>query len=359
MKILALLICLLTTFSTLSREVDNYIAWGVELEDSGPKVDSYLRNGIGKAIVEVNSKKYTYKYVEPRKNRRRKKVIANWYKSCELVAHKVMREAFYSPTYQKIEEFIDTSSSLDTYPRKPSVKDINERQKLGEMPVDGYMTDREYLDRSIVLSSPLNSPLSRIVNVYGIYAGSDKFGHFTSFGVRYLKKMHKSLKKGKSYRESLDKVLHYGHRSEKSYVGMMFTKVFSRGDLEANYQGLVFSSSLCKKDEKVQLVNTNGEWSLEGLEDFTIKDYINPNWDESFNNSLFTEKKWKKAVTTVFKKRNDCEKLNSDFVLSQREFYNSFNSRSLNQEYETEWIKKKFEGISPSKFSLDRFCDLN
>lgn len=358
MKNLTIIICIIMSISVQSREVDNYIAWGVELEDSGPLVDKFLRDGISGAISEVNSKKFSYKFVGPRKNRRRKKVIANWYKTCNLVAHKVMRKAFYSPTYQKIEEFIDTSKTLDTYPRKPSTKDEKKRSDLGETPENGYMTDREYLDRSIVLKSPLNSPLARIVNVYGVYSGSDKFGHFTSFGVRYLKKMHKSLKKGRSYRESLNKVLHYGHRSEKSYVGMLFTKVFSRGDLEANYQGLVFSSSLCEKKSKVRLEYSNDTWSLIGIDQFTIKDYINPNWDESFNNSLFTEKKWSQAVTRVFNARNDCDKLDSEFVLKQREFYNSINSTSLNKEYEKEWIRNKFDGVSATKYSLDNFCNL-
>jgi hypothetical protein len=357
MKNIAIILCALVSLSLQAREVDNYMAWGIELEDSGPKIDAYLKDGMSDALKVINKKKYVYKVVN-RKTRKRKKVIANWYKSCEMTAHRMMREAFYSPTYQKIEGHIDNSKTLDTYPKRPSTEDIHQRALLGETPENGYMDDMEYLRRSIVRKSPLNSPLSRIVNVYGIYSGADKFGHFTSFGVRYLKKLHKSMKKGRSFRKALDKVLHYGYRSEKSYVGMMFTKVFSRGDLEANYQGLVFSSSLCEEGSKFKLVHNGSDWVFENLDSFTIKDYINPDWDESYNNSIFTNKRWSNAVVKTFKERSYCDLFENEQVIKQRKFYATFNSDSLNKEYETYWLPKKFEDFNPKDHSLDSFCNL-
>ena len=89
---------------------------------------------------------------------------------------------------------------IDIYPRRPSTKDDEERIRLRETPEDGYMTNREYIRGSIVGSSPFNVPMSRIANVYGIHTGADKFGHFTSFGRRYLKQFVKLVEKGASKR---------------------------------------------------------------------------------------------------------------------------------------------------------------
>ncbi|WP_127716905.1 hypothetical protein [Halobacteriovorax sp. HLS] len=354
MKNLILIFFILASTHVNSREVDNYLAWGVELRDSGKLVDKYIYENLQKSIQVINENKYQFVRVHPR-SARRKKVIAKWYDSCELVAHKIMKEAFYSPTYQKIEGFIDNSKELDTYPRRP-LKSEEARQELNQTVENGYMTDDEYLKESIVQKSPLNSPLSRIVNIYGVYVGADKFGHFTSFGARYLKKIYNLMNKGRSYDEALNKVLHYGHRSEKSYVGMLLTKVFSRADLEANYQGLVFTRSLCSEDSKVKLFFDGEKWEFIKLKDFTVKDYVNPNWDESWNNSLFTQKKWNESVVKTFERRNECKKLDSPFVVRQREFYHSFKSISKNKIYEKEWLKKKFEDIQPEDFSLESFC---
>lgn len=356
LKLLTTLVFTLIFSYSNAREVDQYMTWGHTLKDSGPKIDQYIISGLKKAMMTVNSKKYHY--VTRRRHGRttRVKVESSWHKSCALTAHKVMREAFYSPTYQKIEDFVDNDPSLDRFPRRPSTKDFATRESLNETPEFGFMNDSEYLKRSIVKSSPLNSPLARVVNVYGVYSGADKFGHFTSFGVRYLKKIHKKMKKGLTYKQALEKVFNYGYTSEKSYVGMLFTKVFSRGDLEANYQGLIFSKSLCNKESTVRLESDGNSWSFINLDEFTIKNYINPNWDESHNNSLFTDKKWKKAVIPTVIENNYCKTLNTEWVRSLKETYTTLEVDSQNKKFEIEWIKKKFNSFKPESHSLDHFC---
>ena len=219
------------------------------------------------------------------------------------------------------------------------------------------MTDGEYRQASIVKTSPLNVPFSRIVNINGVYTGADKLGHFTSFGVRYWRNFSELISRGASRSEAFDAVMASGYASEVRLVGMLFTKVFSRGDLEANFQGMQFISSLCQDGDGFGLVFADGEWQLKNLAKFSIADYVNPNWDESYNSSLFTDSTWENVVTMTFEQRNDCEKLGSDWVVRQRTLYDRLSARSPNTLYGETWIPENFRGKDIDEHSLDRYCE--
>lgn len=356
MRWIALLIATLWCSTVVGREVDNYMAWGVDLEDSGPKIDQYIREHLADSLNVVNDSKYTNQATGKVPHQEREDVIVSWFGDCYRIAHDVMREAFYNPTYQKIEEHVDHAEGLDRYPRRPSSKDNDVRVSRGETPERGYMDNKEYLKESIVITSPLNTPLSRIVNVYGVYAGSDKFGHFTSFGVRYLAKFRELIDTGMTKEEAFDRVMDAGYQTEDGIVGMAFTKVFSRGDLEANFQGMYFAWSLCQPDSAVRLHYNGDLWEWRGLDEFTLKQYANPNWDESFHNSLFTEKKWEKQVTPTFERRNDCDKLESDWVIKQRAAYKKNVEESLSTLHGDTWFPENFKDMNPEDHSLDAYC---
>lgn len=346
---MALLSCNLS-----AREVDQYLAWGTDLEDSGEIIDHYLREGMREAIAleKVNQAHIPQTTEQPfDKN--------SAYQSCWATARSMMREAFYSPTYQKIEKFIETEDGIDIYPRRPTTEDADERLRLGQTPENGFMTNKEYLKSSIVGSSPFNVPFSRIVNAYGIYTGADKFGHFTSWGVRYLDQFAKQLKKGKSVEEAFNYVMHRGYKSERSVVGMMFTQVFSRGDLESNFQGMKFSYSLCEADSEVRLEfnSTENRWELLNLDKFTVKHYINPNWDESWHSSIFSEKAWQNKVIVQFEERALCEQLETPWVQNQRKFYANYSNTSLSIAYGDTWIEEHLDGLKPNDHSLESYCN--
>ena len=330
LRTLMISLCLTAAIGAQAREVDQYLAWQVDLADSGPVIDAYMRQKILAAIELEKVAERELGEAETAED------VIEWYLSCYGTAVRLMKEAFYSPTYQKIEEFVDLGGEgLDIYPRRPSTEDEEERQRLGETIENGYMTNKEYIDSSIVGSSPFNVPMSRVVNAYGVYTGADKFGHFTSFGRKYFKKFISLLERGKSREEAFNEVMERGYASEESVVGMMFTNVFSKGDLEANYQGMLFVFSLCREESAVRLVYDDEAeaWDIRNVDQFTIKDYVNPNWDESYNNSIFSDDTWIENVVPTFEARNECAKLDSPWVQEQRAFYGTFPDDSLNIEY--------------------------
>ena len=356
LRTLMISLCLTVAIGAQAREVDQYLAWEVDLADAGPAIDAYMRQ---KMLDAIELEKVAEREIPPPGEAETAEDVIEWYLSCYGTAERLMKEAYYSPTYQKIEKFIDLGGEgLDIYPRRPSAEDDEERRRLGETIENGYMTNKEYIDNSIVGSSPFNVPMSRVVNTYGVYTGADKFGHFTSFGRKYFKKFIKLRESGKSREEAFNEVMKGGYTSEESVVGMMFTNVFSKGDLEANYQGMMFVYSLCREESKVRLVyDDEGEtWDIENIDQFTIKDYVNPNWDESYNNSIFSDDTWIENVLPTFKTRNDCAKLGSQWVQEQKAFYRTFPDDSLNIEYGDEWVLANFEGQAVAKHSLDAYC---
>lgn len=347
----------LSTSTLQAREVDHYMAWGVYLEDMGPVVDQYMRENLAAGLDTVNQTKYrsipNTAGVGPRK-----KVIPEKFFSCTYIAPEIMRAAFFSPTYQKIEKFLDSAEGIDRFPRRPEKGSIERRQSRGEMPSDGYMTNMEYLRASIIGSSPFYVPLSRVINLHGIYTGADKLGHFTSFGARYLTKFRDLVFSGMSYEEAFMRVLELGYKSERSVVGMTFTGVFSRGDLEANFQGMVFAVSLCRPESEIRLHFDGQNWQLLNLDNFTIKPYVNPDWDESYNTSIYSDGKWRKHVTPKFESNRYCDNLASAWFLAQREFYQEFEDTSLNQQLEDNWLPLHFPGFDPIDHSLEHYCGL-
>lgn len=359
-RIAVIITCLmLTLLSTrvAGREVDHYMAWGVDLEDMGPVVDQYIREHLAQGLEQVNRNKYQ-RIIAGKRSQYQKTFIPEKYFSCTNIATQVMNAAFYAPTYQKIEAFLDSGEGIDRYPRRPTSTDKRERRQLSQLPEHGYMTNMEYLRNSMIGSSPFFVPLSRVVNVHGIYSGADKFGHFTSFGARYLKQFRNLVLSGQGYEDAFLRVLEIGYRSERSVVGMTFTGVFSRGDLEANFQGMRFAASLCKDESPVRLTFDGQRWRIKNLEHFTIEPYVNPGWDESYNTSIFSAAKWRKYVTPVFDQRDQCQSLHSTWLKEQRSEYLYFTDTSINQQLEDRWLPRYFPGFNPAEHSLEYYCGM-
>lgn len=146
---------------------------------------------------------------------------------------------------------------------------------------------------------PFIMPIAQILNIDGVYLGTDKLDHFFSSGRRYLKIYHKSIRAGLSHEEAQKKAIDFGlgPMEEKGGLGLLASGVFSYADLESNYQGMVMGQDLCFGSDPVLKQDASGRWIQTRKLDF--KDYVNPLWDEGFNNSYFAKYRRKKLYKVV------------------------------------------------------------
>ena len=74
------------------------------------------------------------------------------------------------------------------------------------------------------------------------------------------------------------------------------TGAFSLADPEANYQGFLFYKQLCHGDE-LPLNRRDDRWHFSGS--FSLRDYIYPKWDESWNPNVYSKRRWKGIRATM------------------------------------------------------------
>ncbi len=120
--------------------------------------------------------------------------------------------------------------------------------------------------------------------------------------------------------------------SEVDLVGKLVTGVISFGDLEANYQGMLFFRSLCDPTSSFHFQkDQNNQWILNGK--FDIANYVNPDWDESFNESGFTKARWTGKTGLNQTLRPYCELRNSPRVQMRFDYYQTKFTRSKSMQY--------------------------
>ena len=91
--------------------------------------------------------------------------------------------------------------------------------------------------------------------------------------MTYFDVYKSSLKKGLSEERATLKAINYGISLEKTILGFWASGVFSFGDLEANYQGLLFNLRFCDDKRGIPYLKIRkGKWVLES--EIDIKDYI-------------------------------------------------------------------------------------
>lgn len=130
--------------------------------------------------------------------------------------------------------------------------------------------DMDWLDSPVLHLAKLGF----MMKVGGFMVGSDKFGHFMQQGYEYFKMLHRDKK-------SLKEVLEWGDMTERTYLGLLTTGIYSYGDLAANYDGIRFwervSNDYFSCHEGIWRQNVRFDWL----------DYVNYAWDEGINCSRY------------------------------------------------------------------------
>ncbi|MAW07663.1 MAG: hypothetical protein CME61_05205 [Halobacteriovoraceae bacterium] len=299
------------SFNVFSLETDNFLSWGIELKDSTSDLNDYINKHIQNSLDQINEKKKSLKC-----DRVRKKVILDF------------RGFITHPMERWVEETLGDEKVF------PSQENISDRE---------YFMMSVYGTKKFDVSKYFS--LSRTININGIYFGTDKLSHWMSTGERYFRVYKKALRKFNDQDKAFKEAINYGIFLDRFILGGISSGVFSFGDLEANFQGLLFNLSFCESGEKNNLiVNVEGKWVMQHQLD--IRDYVNPNFDETFNPSLYSTLKWDNFKEN-FLKRN-CQKITDGVPAERFDYYQSILIPSFSYLY-IEELKKTKKRLPPDQ----------
>jgi len=303
---------LLVSVPAQALETDQFYAWGKPIEDSSDLLNAWVRLTVQAAL---DSK------------------AAAGPMECEQATRQVKKN-LQEFIYQPIEMWVISTSLVDRVPK-------------------GREEDRHYR-KNYLLSSTVALDFARwlqpspTLQVNGIRIGSDKLAHFFSEGLYYYKKWEKN-------RDKLDpdelqaELLEYGVIFERWFQGTLVTGVLSIADLEANYQGFFFYYRLCHGDEPL-LYQHEGRWHISDA--FDIRDYVSPEWDESWNPNIYSGMRWngiRKIMQTY------CPMLHSPWVEQQRAHYREIDTRTP-IEIQVEKMVAEGKLADPQDFDITTIC---
>jgi len=214
--------------------------------------------------------------------------------------------------------------------------------------------DIEYRDAYLYRNSgPLDLgtkiPPSPTIEIDGVRFGTDKVSHFFSEGWWYYKWYRKFLRSGLSVEEAEDRTIRRGIFWERTTLGMMASGVFSIGDLEANYRGLLYYLDLCDGEDPA-LQKTDDGWRQ--VRHLDLRDHVSPEWDESYAPPIYGKRRWKKIKPVLVEY---CPMLDDPWVVRQREEYERRDTNTPTERVLDELIQAgKFS--DPRQFALDVNC---
>ncbi len=239
---------LLAPFAASATETDQYLTWGVELADSTEPFNRFLNEQVEAFLVKANKRGW--------KNRSREELTQDLY-----------LYLFQGLHMSRLRGWLRHSEEVDRYPDKSVSYLRYQRMSIYRAP-----------------SFPYILPMARTVRLNNVYLGIDKIGHVFGFGRRYYKRYLRYRAKGLSDEEATERVIRWGIHLETTFVGTLVDGIFSRGDLEADYQGFLLAKNLCGGDDP-HVVQQDGRWTL--VRPIDIRPYITPQFDESYNRSSY------------------------------------------------------------------------
>ena len=137
--------------------------------------------------------------------------------------------------------------------------------------------------------------------------------------------------------------------TERTILGVSSSGIMSLGDLEANYQGLLFFFGLCDGRDP-GLTRTPAGWGL--ARPFDIRDYVSPEWDESWQPNIYTPSRWAKVRPVLARY---CELLNDPEIRRQRASY-----AARDRETPTEAVVRELVAAGkladPRQFTIEAIC---
>lgn len=154
-----------------------------------------------------------------------------------------------------------------------------------------------------------------------ICIGDDKLGHFFQQGWEYFRRFRRiSRRNSKTVEDGQRAAERYGDRLERGKFGLRGSGVYSKADLEANRQGLLFYREL---ETNPRLV-------------FDIKRHVNPLWSEEFNPSQYKPRMAKQIWSNLLEGEWTTEKSNHETQVSLKIELTSYPGDVVVGEYDYE-----------------------
>ena len=278
----SLVLCLLAVPSTTALETDPYEAWGHDLRDATDALNAKINYELQKVLDRVNGRRGIRRL------------------TCDTVANHVAAH-FRMIIFHPIEIWASKSPLIERYPPTEDAELASRKTNV--------LGNTSSWDIATWL------PYAPTIEVHGVRIGTDKMAHFFSGGSSYYSLYLRARRQGLSADEAQRTVIDRGIFSEKTYLGYGTSGVLSAADLEANYRGMTFFLGLCGGDSP-QLQRTGEGYGLS--RPFDARDYVTVDWDESYNNSGFIKRRWKKVKPQILKL---CPMLEHPWVLAQRRRY--------------------------------------
>jgi hypothetical protein len=298
-------------------ETDQFISGDVELKDASDVMNQYFFESMNKALVWAN-----------------KNDALNL--SCQDVSIKVMALATGKFTLSQASTYASATPLIERYPEDS----VSER---------GYKNQSFYEHAWLPLQVV---DLARTISINNIHVGTDKLGHFSHMGLRYLKAYLKLVKKGISRDEAIRQTIVNGFSSEYGFLGYSIDGVLSYSDLEANYQGFMFALDMCRGNNPYLLFKNN-LWQENPDHKFDIRDYFTPKMDESYNISY-----WRKPLYKLVKAKlvaEYCAIKDNPAFIARMNYYKSIDKNTLNDILEKQIIEPQ-DRFARAKEDLFNSC---
>jgi hypothetical protein len=292
-------------------ETDQFYAWGRELTDATDILNAKVNSELSIALDRVKANQ-----------------------DCQDAARRISRY-FRLLIFHDVELWANNTSLIGRIPATPDEELRYRREYLygnhGPFDVGTWM------------------PPSPTIEVAGVRFGTDKLTHFFSEGWMAFRWYRKGLEKGLSPEAAERRAIKRGVLVERSLLGAWSSGVFSLADLEANYVGMRFFAELCEGDAPM-LRRTDDGWEMASRFDF--RDYVSPEWDESYQPPVFTRRRWKKVRPVML---GYCSRLELPEVVRQRGEYARRDRYTLTEQQVDALIDEQ-KLTDPETFAIDRVC---
>jgi hypothetical protein len=307
---------LLAPVAAPALESDQYYASARPIEDSSEVINAKINRQIRETLDHLN-------------RRHARKPV-----SCGRAAQRISR-AFKMFIFQDIELWVLNTSQVARIPSTPE-EELHYRRV-------GLFRKSGPVDFGASL------PPVPTIEIDGIRLGTDKLSHFFAEGWRYHRRYVRARKSGRDETGAVQRAMRIGFFLEKTVLGLRTSGVFSFGDLEANYQGMRFYRGLCEGDDPALAMEGN-RWVLARPVD--IREYVSPEWDESYRNSIFSRSRWRKVRPVLL---GYCPLLVNPLTVERLEEYRTRDRETLTDSLVARMIA---EGRlpDPAPFSLEANC---